>query len=71
MIFDLILNYEDKLEDLKNENKVFVDCLKNLIEIIGFDFLNKLENMEGEDSRENDEGIDGVGENDIKVVEIM
>ena len=70
-ILDLTSNYEDKLADLKNENKAFADRLKNLSEIIGPDLLNKLENMEGEDSRENDEGIDGVGKDGIKLPETM
>ncbi|XP_020601327.1 uncharacterized protein LOC110040429 isoform X2 [Orbicella faveolata] len=70
-ILDLTSNYEDKLADLKNENKAFADRLKNLTEIIGPDLLNKLENMEHKDSSENDEGIDGVGEDGIKVPETM
>lgn len=70
-ILDLTSNYEDKLADLKNENKAFADRLKNLTEIIGPDLLNKLENMEGEDSRKNDEDIDGVGEDGTQVAETM
>ena len=70
-ILDLTSNYEDKLADLKNENKAFADRLKKLTEIIGPDLLNKLENMEGEDSRQNDEDIDGVGEDGIQVAETM
>ena len=70
-ILDLISNYEDKIADLRNDNKAFANRLENVSEIIGPDLLNKLENKEDEHSKETFEGTDGVVEDGIKLPKTM
>ena len=67
----LISSYENKIVELKGNNKKLTDRLANLSESIGPDLMDKLESMETKQKSDTGDDSDGLEEDGIQATQIM
>ncbi|KAJ7376248.1 hypothetical protein OS493_035909 [Desmophyllum pertusum] len=70
-ISDLIKDYENKIEKLESENRIFTQKLDNLVETIGQDLYGALDNLQPEETEDDAKDYSSDKEIDINAVNVM